>query len=188
MAKAAIDINRELIERCQQNDRLAQRELYERYERAMFNTIYRMVRNEEDARDVLQDAFVKAFRNLKQYRHETTFGGWLKRIVVNTTINHLKRKRLELVEQGDDVVKVTVDVSDDTALPGGLNISEAREAMLQLSTGYRTVLSLYLLEGYDHKEIAEILGVSVNTSLSQYSRGKKKLREILQKKLDRGRA
>jgi RNA polymerase sigma factor (sigma-70 family) len=147
----------------------------------MYNVGYRIVNNEEEAEDVLQEAFISAFRNLEFYRGDATFGAWLKRIVVNKAINYLKKKQLDRLPDDDrwDVKEEeTVDELDHFPY----TVERVREAISNLPDGYRSVLSLYLLEGYDHGEIGEILGISESTSKSQFNRSKKKLRAILEGK------
>ena len=143
----------------------------------MLNTAYRILNNREDAQDVLQESFLKVFQRIQSYRGDSTIGAWIKRIVVNTALNQAKRRGLQIVG-GLEVVESQPEpapASEDFEL----DVQMAREALAELPAGYRTVLTLYLIEGYDHKEIAEILGVNISTSLSQYSRGKKKLKELL---------
>ena len=168
-----------LIARCLDGERTAQFELYERYSRRMLNVAYRLLRNKEDAKDVLQDAFVKAFSNLHSYRHQSGFEAWIKRIVINTAINQLKKKGLQIVDNPDLVVNSRADYEQEDHQRLHLDIHLARKALMELPDGYRSVLSLYLLEGYDHQEISEIMGISKSTSLSQFSRGKKKWLEII---------
>ena len=148
----------------------------------MFNTAYRMLGNVEEAQDVLQDSFVSAFRNLSSYRGEASFGSWLKRIVINKTINASK-KQLEhsSVEDYD-----FVEEQEEEQYKYSYSIESVKEAMTELPNGFRQVLTLYLFEGYDHKEIGEILGISESTSKSQYNRAKKKLRELLPKEVKYG--
>lgn len=146
----------------------------------MLNTSFRIMNNVEDAEDVVQEAFLKAFRSLHTYREEASFGAWLKRIVVNHAINALKKKRLDLVPLENKHQETPS--SGTFELEGTYSAKEALDALHQLPTGYRTVFSLYLLEGYDHNEISQILGVTVSTSISQYNRAKQKLRTILQEK------
>lgn len=173
-------IHDEIINKCLQGDREAYYELYKRYSRSMFNVGYRIVHDQDEAEDVLQEAFISAFKNLGNYRGDATFGAWLKRIVVNKAINAVKRKRMERFPEEDtvDVAEEVVDEFEDFPF----TVDKVRKAMESLPTGYRMVLSLYLLEGYDHGEIAEILGISESTSKSQFNRSKKKLREILELK------
>lgn len=142
----------------------------------MLNVAYRICNNVEQAEDLVQEAFVSAFRNLRSYKGTASFGSWLKRIVINTSLNYLRAKKIEFEELSDEKHPVVEDVNFDEQ---ELNVDRIRECISQLPNGYRVVLSLYLLEGYDHNEIAEILDISVSTSKSQYNRAKRKLKEIL---------
>ena len=166
----------DVIERCLAGSRSAQNELYKQYSKAMLNISYRIANNRDDAEDILQESFISAFRNLNTYRGTASFGAWLKRIVVNKAINHIRKRSLALVplEGSEHVIDEPID---DTDLV--LKVAQIREAVQMLPDGYRVVFSLYLLEGYDHKEIAEILGISESTSKSQFNRSKKKLVELL---------
>ncbi len=171
-------IHANLIEKCLIGDRDAYYQLYRLYSRSMYNVGYRIVRDEEEAEDVLQEAFISAFKNLKRYRGESTFGAWLKRIVVNKAINSVKKRRMErFPEEGSIELK---EEEADEFIDFPFTVERVKEAMNKLPDGYRMVLSLYLLEGYDHGEIAEILGISESTSKSQFNRSKKKLRDILE--------
>lgn len=148
----------------------------------MFNTAYRITGNDMDAEDVLQESFVNAFRNLKSYKGTAAFGSWLKRIVVNNAINLVKKRRFEFesVDHQPDVEMLTDKIEDSDF---SYEVSRVKEGIAKLPDGYRVVITLYLLEGFDHKEIAEVLGVTESTSKSQYNRAKKKLREILDNEL-----
>jgi len=145
----------------------------------MLNIAMRMVNNYAEAQDVLQEAFVKAFRNLHTFKGDSTFGAWLKRIVVNMSINHLKKRKIQWVSM--DTMYSDIAERSDSPPPqeSAWNMEQIRRAIMKLPDGYRMVLSLYLLEGYDHKEIAHILGISEATSKSQYSRAKRKLKNML---------
>ncbi|MEL6651839.1 MAG: RNA polymerase sigma factor [Bacteroidota bacterium] len=178
-----IQIQELLVERCKQGDRKAQYELYKRYSKAMLNVAMRITNNYMEAEDVLQEAFVRAFRNLTSFKGDATFGAWLKRIVINTAINHLKKKRAEFVPIDDERLEVPEETTEAPA--PAWNIETVRKAITQLPEGYRVVLSLYLIDGYDHKEIGLILGISEATSKSQYSRAKRKLRQILGERTSR---
>lgn len=158
-------------------DREAHYKIYRLYSRAMYNVSYRITGSEDDAEDVLQEAFISAFRNLSSFRGNASFGAWLKRIVVNKAINLLKKKREELLPE-DDRWDVPEEEESDQ-FEGTLLVEQVKKAIEQLPDGYRTVLSLYLLEGYDHEEIGEIMGISESTSKSQLNRAKNKLRELL---------
>lgn len=171
-------IHDELINRCLQGDRQAYYSLYKLYSRSMYNVGYRIVNDEDAAEDVLQEAFISAFKNLGNYRGDATFGAWLKRIVVNKAINFVKMRKLERLLE-DSQIEIEADEGDDfEEYP--FTVERVKKAIEVLPDGYRMVLSLYLLEGYDHAEIAEILGISESTSKSQFNRSKKKLKEILE--------
>lgn len=172
-------IHEELIQRCRQGDSEAHFQVYKLYSRSMYNVGYRIVNNTEEAEDVLQEAFISAFRNLEFYRGDATFGAWLKRIVVNKAINYLKRKKMERFPDQENW-DVREEESDDSLEHFPYTVDEVRQAIESLPDGYRAVLSLYLLEGYDHGEIAEILDITESTSKSQFNRSKKKLRELLE--------
>lgn len=172
----------EIIDRCQSGDSTAYKELYQLYSRAMFNICMRMLNSREEAEDLLQDAFISAFKNIHYYRKESTFGSWLKRIVINKCINAINKKKVQTSELNE---RITEDDSLEDEVYDPLDyddygVLKIKEAIAQLSDGYRTVLTLYLLEGYDHSEIAGILSISESTSKTQYLRAKKKLRDILQ--------
>lgn len=168
-----------LISLCLRGDRQAQHTLYQRYCDAMYNICYRMMGAEAEAEDALQESFIDIFRRLDTFRQESSLGAWIKRIVINHCLNELKKRKLkfeELTERTNDVVEN--EYADDDA--SDYEVKKVKEAIMQLPDGYRTVLTLYLLEGYDHKEIAEIVGIQESGSKSQYSRAKAKLRELLQ--------
>lgn len=135
-----------------------------------------------DAEDVLQESFLSAFRNLKNYKGSASFGSWLKRIVVNNAINLVKKRRLD-VEPVDDIGQFDDHVIEPENRDLSYDIAIVNEGICRLPDGYRMVLTLYLIEGYDHKEIAKILGVTESTSKSQFNRSKKKLREILREEM-----
>lgn len=168
----------ELIQECKKGNRKAQHKLYDLYSKAMFNTSYRMMHNKELAEDMLQEAFCQAFMSINTFRYESTFGSWLKRILINHCINEIKRRKVELVFM-DDLQKIFPDQGDIEDLESGINLEDVKKAMEDLPTGARTVFSLYLLEGYDHEEISEILNISKSAAKSQYSRAKSKIRKIL---------
>ena len=163
-----------LIEDCRKGNSKAQFRLYNQYSKAMYNLAYRILNNREDAEDILQEAFVECFRNIGTFRFESTFGAWLKKIVVNKCINHIKKKKIDLIPcetLPDSVNEENEEVNYDTA--------KIFKCIELLPDGYRIILTLYLLEGYDHSEISQILTISESTSKSQYSRAKEKLRNLL---------
>jgi len=148
----------------------------------MLNIAFRIVGSVDEAEDVLQEAFLDAFNRIKDFRQETTFGLWLKQIVVHRSINLLRKRKLELVELDEEHTDgiAEEDVEDDEEIQ--YKVAQVKDAMKELPEGYRLVISLYLLEGYDHEEIGEILGISENTSRTQFLRAKRKLNEILIKR------
>ncbi|TLX76486.1 RNA polymerase sigma factor [Labilibacter sediminis] len=177
MSTINIDIHKPIIAKAKKGNNKAQKKLYELYSKAMFNICYRMMNNVPEAEDVLQEAFCEAFVRLDSFRFESTFGAWLKRIVVNKCINALKRKKIEL-EYTNHVYQL--EISDEEPKDESyLQLEKIKRAMGLLPDGYRVVFSLYLMEGYDHQEISEILGISESTSKSQLARAKKKLMEII---------
>ena len=171
------NIHREIVEECKRGNRQAQFELYRLYSKAMFNICLRMVRNELDAEDLLQHSFMDIFSKLDSFRFQSSIGAWIKRIVVNNCINFLKKRRLHFEELNDRMTNVSFEETE--AEPLRYDVNAIQKAMLKLPDGYRVVFTLYMMEGYDHKEIASILNISEATSKSQYSRAKKKLRELL---------
>ncbi|MEM6699068.1 MAG: RNA polymerase sigma factor [Bacteroidota bacterium] len=169
-------IHIDIVEGCRKGDRRSQFELYKLYSKAMYNVCLRMVKNEVDAEDLLQSSFVDVFKRLHTFRAEASVGAWIKRIVINNCINFLKKRRLHFQELEDRHAQVAeVEVAKSK-----INVKAINEAIMQLSDGYRVVFSLYAMEGYDHKEIAQILNISEATSKSQYSRAKQRLRVLLE--------
>ncbi|NOY50295.1 MAG: RNA polymerase sigma factor [Chlorobi bacterium] len=181
MAKKQFDIHKDLIVKSVKGSRKAQYKLYELYSAAMFNICYRMMNTREEAEDLLQEAFTEAFLKLHSFRFESTFGAWLKRIVVNKCINDLKRRKAEL-EFCDDIGKFGNKEIEDVDLPT-LNVNMVKTAMNELPKGSKLIFQLYLLEGYDHREISQILGVSESNSKSQYMRAKRRIKELLKDKI-----
>ena len=165
----------ELVEKCKQGDRKSHAELYQKYCKAMFNTSLRIVNNAGDAEDILQDAFVDAFASLNSFEYRSTFGAWLKKIVINKSINHLRKKKMDLIDiDKTQVAEVPMEETLDEK-DVQLKVEEVKKAVKLLPNGYRTVLTLYLFEGYDHEEIAEIMNVTHATVRTQYMRAKQKL-------------
>ena len=143
----------------------------------MYNICLHMVGNEVEAEDVMQEAFLKAFTKIDTYEGKVSFGAWLKKIVINRSLDQLKKRKVkfeELNEKIPDEEPISIDISE-------IQLEKLKNTIQQLPDGYRVVLSLYLLEGYDHKEIAQILGISNVSSRSQFLRAKLKLRQMLQK-------
>jgi len=174
-----INILDKTIERAKNGNAKALKNLYQQYSKAMFNVCLRMTNSKEDAEDILQDAFIDAFSNLDTFKGKSSFGLWLKRIVVNKCINALKRKTPDIVLTENYDEKVSDENVDFENIE--LKVEKINKAVKLLPDGYRVILTLYLFEGYDHKEISQILNISESTSKSQYMRAKRKLKEIILK-------
>ncbi|MGS2726845.1 RNA polymerase sigma factor [Psychroserpens sp. BH13MA-6] len=170
----------DIIEQCKQNDRTAQLKLYNQYCDGMYTVAMRFVKDSMEAEDIVQEAFIKAFAKLNQYRAEVTFGAWLKRIVVNKAIDCLKSKKQHLQELDEVHLKVVDDDYDNEWLVDDtITVHAVKEAIERLPDKYRYVVMLYLVEGYDHQEISDILNITEVASRTQLSRGKSKLKELL---------
>lgn len=164
-----IALQEPLIAACKRNDATAQKKLYDAHVRAMFGTCLRMIGQREDAQDILQEAFIAAFKGIQKFNGQSTFGAWLKRIVINKCINHLNRKKILVFEAtSEHIAGESQEMNDD------LNISTERiqKAIAELPVGCRTVFVMKALEGFDHQEIAEVTGISVGTSKSQFNRAR----------------
>ncbi len=171
-----LDRHYSLVEACKRGDRKAQYELYRLYSKSMFNVCMRILNHMGEAEDVLQEAFLDAFQKIHDFRQTSTFGAWLKQIVVNRAINQLRQRKVQWVEVEEaEYVGEEALLQDETEW----EVERVRAGIQRLPDGFRTVLSLYLLEGYDHEEIAEVLGISESTSRTQYMRAKRKLVEML---------
>ena len=165
------------MERSKTGHSSSQYELYSLYVDAMYNVGFRFLGNKEDAEDIVQESFVDAFRNLERFKYESSFGAWLKRIVINKSINHLKAKRIDLVPMEQHAFHLSQE--EETMENEAVDIKKVKQGIAQLPDGYKQIINLYLVEGYDHVEIAEILDITTSTSKSQYHRAKRKLLEIV---------
>lgn len=184
MSQRSNEMQSRLIALCKKGDRKAQYEIYQKYSVAMFNTALRIVGNREEAEDMIQESFLDAFLKIESFRGDSTFGAWLKRIVVNKSINLVKKRKMTLVEIETAELNgngIHTDPSPEAPAPS-LSVESVLKAMEDLPDGYRIVFSLYCIEGYDHREISGILGISESGSKSQLNRAKKKLKEILNEK------
>ena len=173
MGTTTRNINDELIRKCRENDRDAQFELYRKYYRQMYNTSLRIVNNTAEAEDIMQDSFLDAFRKIGDYTGEGNFGGWLRRIVVNNSLDTLKKRKQEIALNIEDI---EIPDQDDQPLENvEYRIEEIKKALTLLPEDYRVIISLFLLEGYDHEEISGILNISYAASRTRYSRARQKL-------------
>lgn len=170
----------DIIEQCKLNNRKAQLQLYNQYCDGMFVVAKRFVKDTLEAEDIVQESFIKAFLKLHQYKAEVTFGAWLKRIVINKSIDLLKSKKQQMLELDEVHLKV-VDSSyeDEWLVDDAITLEEVKNAISKLSDKYKYVVMMFLVEGYDHQEIAEVLNITEVASRTQLSRGKAKLKEIL---------
>jgi len=169
-----------ILQGCLQNNAASQRELYTRYSPKMLAVCYRFAHNREDAEDMLQEGFIKVFSQIHTFRNQGAFEGWIRRIVVHTCINHLKKNK-RFNESVDIIHANSIQVREET-VPSIVQAKQIVECIRLLPMGYRTVLNLYAIEGYTHKEIAEMLDIEESTSRSQYTRAKQMLEDILVKK------
>ncbi|GFZ78281.1 ECF RNA polymerase sigma factor SigW [Aquaticitalea lipolytica] len=169
----------DIIEKCKQHNRKAQLQLYNQYCDGMFMVANRFVKNSMEAEDIVQEAFIKAFSKLHQYSGEVTFGAWLKRIVINKSIDVLKSKKEQLLDLDEVHLKVVDATNDDWLVDDLITLDEVKEAIEKLPDKYKYVVMLYLIEGYDHQEISQILNITEVASRTHLSRGKTKLQELL---------
>jgi RNA polymerase sigma-70 factor (ECF subfamily) len=169
----------ELIDGCLNNDRKAQKLLYEKYSRKMFGVCLRYARDREEAEDILSDSFVHVFVKLSSFKREGSFEGWIRRIVINTAItayrNNLK------YNLNDDISEIHGLSDDNESAIDLLNVQQLKSIIQEMPDGYRMIFNLYVIEGYNHREIADLLGLNEGTSKSQYSKAKKWLQARLLK-------
>jgi RNA polymerase sigma factor (sigma-70 family) len=174
--KEITSIHQNLVKKAEQNDRPAQSQMYEFYFKAIFNSCHRIVTDSFVAEDIMHDSFIEAFKNIKQHNESATFGAWLKKIAINRSINHLKKEKLIANKLKDYTASEEVESKKEIKL----SVQEIKMALTQLAPNYRSVFSLYLIEGYDHDEIGEIMNINASTSRSQLSRAKKQVRMLLE--------
>ncbi|HSG68715.1 MAG TPA: RNA polymerase sigma factor [Bacteroidales bacterium] len=185
MEQPSVHIHDELIEACRKNNRKAQLQIYNQYYKAMYNTAFRILRNSAEAEDVMQEAFLTAFRKLDDFKGEASFGSWLKRIVVNKSLDELKKKK-ELVPLEDAGKLPEQESYEENYLEiMAYKIEHIRRGIEKLPDDDRVIISLFLLEGYDHEEISQVLDISYNASRTRYSRARQRLRDLLgQERID----
>lgn len=170
------NLHQELIDGCMAGDQKAQFQIYKLYYKAMYNTSLRIVNDSMEAEDIMQEAFLSAFEKIQTYSGTVSFGAWLKKIVINRSLDSLSRKKA-IFEDIESHIGISDNSQDEIKRYEEIDtqVDEVKKAIERLPDGYRIILSLYLLEGYDHDEIAEILSISSSTSRSQLSRAKQKL-------------
>ncbi len=166
-----------ILQGCLKNQAVAQQELYSRYSPKMLSVCYRFARNREDAEDMLQEGFIRVFTQIHQFQSKGSFEGWIRRIIVHTCINHLKKHK-KFNDSVDITQAQTVSVREDS-VPSIIQAKQVIECIRTLPLGYRTVLNLFAIDGYSHREIANMLDIEESTSRSQYTRAKAMLEQIL---------
>jgi RNA polymerase sigma-70 factor (ECF subfamily) len=159
-----------LVKECLRNNRASQMQLYSRFAEGMLGVCYRYTKSLADAEDVLQEGFLRVFKNLHQYKSEGELGAWIRRIMVTTALNYLKRNAKYQRDLAFDKIEMHPVSNDDPQVT--LNAKELASLIQQLPTGYQTIFNLYAVEGYSHVEIGELLGISDGTSRSQYARAR----------------
>lgn len=169
-----------ILQGCLRNNTTAQRELYQRFSPRMLSVCYRFAHNREDAEDMLQEGFIKVFSQIHTFQNKGAFEGWIRRIMVHTCINHLKKNKK--FNESVDIIHATGVQVREESVPSIVQAKQVVECIRLLPIGYRTVLNLYAIEGYTHKEIAEMLDIEESTSRSQYTRAKQMLEDILVRK------
>jgi len=170
----------DLVERCKANDREAQLKLYRQYCDGMLCVAMGFLKNIDDAEDVVQDSFIRAFQRIEQYRGEVTFGAWLKRIVINRSLDFLKTKKERHVELNEVHMKVVEN--EDWSVADEVTVTEVKSKMEELPEKYRQVVQLFLVEGYDHAEISQIMDITESACRTRLLRGKGFLKELLKNK------
>lgn len=170
----------QLINQCRQSDRNAQLQLYQQYSEAMFHVAYRLLNNVQDAEDAMQEAFINAFQKIDQFEGEVTFGGWLKKIVINKCFDAIRSKKKRLQFEKESKIEIP-SVEIDWKVENVVAIEDIKKAIYTLPDKYKQVILLYLVEGYNHEEIAQILEITIVASRSRLSRGKQKLKGLLKR-------
>ncbi|MBN8858452.1 MAG: sigma-70 family RNA polymerase sigma factor [Sphingobacteriales bacterium] len=169
-----------MLRGCIRNVAVAQQELYYTYSPRMLSLCYRYAKSREDAEDMLQEGFIKVFTQIKQFQNRGALEGWIRKIIVHTCINNLKKNK-KFTESVDLIHASGVYIREET-IPSIVQAKQVVECIRLLPIGYRTVLNLYAIEGYSHREIAAMLDIEESTSRSQYTRAKAMLEDILLKK------
>ncbi|MEZ4721364.1 MAG: sigma-70 family RNA polymerase sigma factor [Flavobacteriales bacterium] len=167
----------ELIDKCLIGDQRAQRALFDKYGRKMMSVCMRYVADREQAEDVLQDGFVKVFGHLKTFKREGSFEGWIRRTMVNTSLDHLRRKRNMHLDT--DISEAEFLAGEDEKVMGKMRVEELMQIIHEMPPGYRTVFNMYAIEGYSHQEIANELGVTESTSKTQFRKARTYLMNII---------
>lgn len=168
-----------LLERCKKKESYACRELYGLYAKAMFNISMRIVNNRDEAEDILQESFIKAFKDISRFNTMPEFSAWLKRVVINHSLDVVRKQKVNFISIDDTDIAEEKNAEEEEI---SYDIDTVVKCIQQLPSGYRVILTLFLFENYSHKEIAQMLNISEGTSKSQYNRARKKLISIIHQK------
>jgi RNA polymerase sigma-70 factor (ECF subfamily) len=176
-----------IIQGCIDGDRRAQQSLYEHFYGKMLAVCMRYANGHDEALDMFQEAFIKVFKNLHKYGKQGSFEGWVRRIMVNTSIDHIRKnkKNNQMVELDDKHGSIEADMEEDSGILEHINFTDLIEMVQHLSPAYRSVFNMYIVDGFTHQEISDFLGISVGTSKSNLAKAKKNLRKMLQEKLEK---
>lgn len=177
--KRTLQVHEELIEGCRDNNRKSQLQIYNLYYKAMYNTAYRIMKNSAEAEDVMQEAFLQGFEKINDFKGDASFGAWLKRIVINRALDMLRKKKEDISIEESGIDPPAEDISENYLEVLSYKTEQIRKGIEQLGEDDRLIVSLFLLEGYDHDEISQILAISNNASRTRYSRARNRLREWL---------
>jgi len=170
----------DIVEECKANNRKAQLKLYKQYCDGMFCVAMRFLKNADDAEDVIQEAFIKAFQKIHQFKGDVTFGAWLKRIVINKSIDFLKARKQKLVALDEGYMHISED--ENWTVEDGISMNEVKQAIESLPEKYRYVVMMFLMEGFDHGEISQVLNITESACRTRLLRGKGFLKELLKSK------
>lgn len=183
MSKKYKNIHQQLIDDCKNGNTQAQFEIYKLYYKAMYNTSLRLVNNSAEAEDIMQEAFLSAFKKIDNYKEEVSFGAWLKKIVVNRSLDYLKKRKIqqETIDERAFNIKDNNEITSDADIVAQ-EVAEIKQAIALLPENYRTLITLHLIEGYDYDEISEILDMSNAAIRTGYSRARAKLQNIIKQK------
>lgn len=177
-----IGIETEIIDQCKKGKHMAQMRLYEAFYKRVYNACYRVLYDSVEAEDAMQESFLKAFSNIGSYNETVPFEAWLVRIAINTSIDRLRKKELDVISLNENIYSGMPDDNDDEDWEKILNkVSQVKAAIAKLPDSNRVIINLYLIEGYDHEEIADILNITPGAARIQYMRSKQKLLQLIGK-------
>jgi RNA polymerase sigma-70 factor (ECF subfamily) len=175
----------EIIKGCKKKHRLSQQKVYEMFYGKMLPVCNRYAKNSEEAKDILQNGFIKVFDKIDKYDFNGSFGGWVRRLIVNTAIDHYRKHKNEFLIEDESRIEDSEHWYEDepTSKYEGIKANDIQDAITTLSPAYKMVFSLYIMEGFSHQEIADELGISVGTSKSNLAKAKANVKKVLMKKL-----